>query len=345
MRIAVSGSIAEDYLMSFPGRFRDQLVDDLLDRVSLSFLVDNVEVRRGGVAANICFGLGQLGLRPLLIGAVGRDFFAEYEPHLAAVGVDTSAVHVSQERRTAMFLCTSDQEENQIASFSPGAMEESQHIDLAALPGDAPAPDLVLVCPNEPAAMLRHTRQTLEAGWALAADPSQQLPRLSRDEARELIDGASYLLSNDYEAALITEKTGWSSRELLNRVAVRVTTYGEKGSVIEQAGEPPVEIPPVPTSHDSDLEPTGIGDAFRAGFFAALRHGLTYERCAQLGSVVATRALESVGPQEYQLDPGELVPRLAQAYGETVAADLEPVLCRAPVTDPLATAQEAGVRA
>ncbi len=326
MRIAVSGSIANDYLMRFPGRFEEQLVSEQLDRVSLSFLVDALEVRRGGVAANICFGMGQLGLRPQLVGAVGHDFFNEYEPHLAAAGVDTSTVYVSEKQRTAMFLCTSDLEENQIASFCPGAMGESQEIDLGALPGAPPDPDLVVVCPNDPEAMLRHTQQTLEQGWVLAADPSQQLPRFDGDQVRRLIDGATYLLSNDYEAALVAERTGWSESEILEHVELRITTHGEKGCVIEQKGEPTLEVPAVPTREDVELEPTGIGDAFRAGFFAALACDFDLERCAQLGSAVATQTLETVGPQEYDLEPETLLPRVARVYGDAAAEELEPLL-------------------
>ena len=326
MRVAVSGSIANDYLMRFPGSIRDQLVTDQLDRVSLSFLVDALEIRRGGVAANICFGMGKLGLGPHLIGSVGQDFFLEYEPHLAAAGVDTSTVRVSDNHRTAMFLCTNDEDENQIASFCPGAMGESHEIDLTDLPGDPPDPELVIVCPNDPAAMLRHTRQALEAGWALAADPSQQLPRLSGEEARELVDGATYLLSNEYEAALVASKTGWASEEVLRHVGLRITTYSDKGCVIEAAGEPAIEVPAVPTRNDVELEPTGIGDAFRAGFFAACAQDYQLERCAQLGSAVATCALETIGPQEYDLDPDQMLPRIAQTYGDDAAADLEPML-------------------
>ena len=326
MRVAVSGSIANDYLMRFPGSIRDQLVSDQLDRVSLSFLVDALEIRRGGVAANICFGMGKLGLGPQLIGSVGQDFFLEYEPHLAAAGVDTSTVWVSDKYRTAMFLCTNDEDENQIASFCPGAMGESPEIDLTNLPGDPPDPELVIVCPNDPEAMLRHTRQTREAGWALAADPSQQLPRLDGDQVRELIDGATYLLTNEYEAALVTSKTGWSSDEVLKHVGLRITTYSDKGCLIEAAGEPPVEVPAVPVRDDIELEPTGIGDAFRAGFFAACAQDYELDRCAQLGSALATCALETIGPQEYDLNPEQMLPRIAQAYGDDAAADLEPML-------------------
>jgi adenosine kinase len=327
VRVAVSGSIAIDYLMSFPGKFTDHLVAEHLDRVSLSFLIDGLEIRKGGVAANICYGMGQLGQSPVLVGAVGKDFFTEFEPHLAARGVDTSAVRVSEDHHTAMFLCTTDEtQQNQIASFYPGAMDESIEIDLADIARTHGTPDLVVVSPNDPAAMAKHTRETLEAGWKLAADPSQQLPRLDGDDIRQLIDGATYLLSNDYESALIQDKSGWSSAEVLRRVETRITTQGPKGCLIEQAGEPPMEISAVPPRDGLSLEPTGVGDAFRAGFLGGLANGLDHERSAQVGSVVATQALETVGPQEYAVHGNGLLERFAQTYGDGAAADVECLL-------------------
>jgi adenosine kinase len=317
VRVVVSGSIANDYLMTFPGSFSEHIVPDQIERLSLSFLIDGLEIRRGGVAANICFGAGQLGLRPLLVGAVGADFFADYAPHLQAHGVDLAGVRTSEDHHTAMFLCTSDRNESQIASFYPGAMSEAADIDLRELPGDPP--DLVVVCPNDPDAMQRHTREALEAGWALAADPSQQLPRLDRDGVRSLVDGAAYLLSNDYESALIESKSGWSGQEVLQRVGLRVTTHGAKGCVLEQLGEPAIKVPAVPPLPDSKLEPTGVGDAFRAGFLAAISGGLALERCAQVGALMATLALESVGPQEYRVDASAFLTRLAQNYGDDAA--------------------------
>jgi adenosine kinase len=177
VRIAVTGSIATDYLMTFPGRFSEQLVADQLDRVSLSFLVDELEVRRGGVAANIAFGLAQLGLSPLLVAAVGEDFNADYRAWLKRHGVDTSGVHVSELRHTARFMCTTDEDQNQMASFYTGAMEEARFIELAPLADRSGAMDLVIVSPNDPEAMLRHTAECRQLGLPFMADPGQQLAR------------------------------------------------------------------------------------------------------------------------------------------------------------------------
>ncbi|MEV1086196.1 PfkB family carbohydrate kinase, partial [Streptomyces sp. NPDC050211] len=257
MRIAVTGSIATDHLMVFPGRFADQLIPDQLAHISLSFLVDTLEVRRGGVAANIAYGLGALGLEPLLVGAVGGDF-AEYAAWLTEHGVDTGAVLVSGERPTARFLCITDQDANQIAAFYAGAMQEARDIDLWQLDTlFTPRPDLVLVCPNDPAAMLRHTAECRELGLPFAADPSQQLARLEPEEVRDLVDGARWLFTNAYEAALLRERTGWEHAEILTRVGAQVTTLGGAGVRIDREGEPALRVPAVPGAPVAD--PTGGG--------------------------------------------------------------------------------------
>ncbi|WP_199863500.1 MULTISPECIES: carbohydrate kinase family protein [unclassified Streptomyces] len=300
--------------MTFPGRITDQLLADRLDRVSLSFLVDDLEIREGGVAANIAYGLALLGHRPLLVGAVGADF-APYGDRLAAAGVDTAGVRVSETRHTARFLCTTDPEGNQLASFYPGAMAEASAIDLAEVTGAGV--DLVLIGADDPAAMLRHTRACRSAGLRFMADPSQQLARLDGPEIRELVDGADHLFTNEYEHELLLRKTGWTRDEVLGRVGTWVTTLGEKGSRIERAGEPPLEVAAAPTVSVAD--PTGGGDAFRAGYLAALAAGLDAVRCARTGSVTASLALAAVGTQTYEVDPVALPALLAAAYGTTAA--------------------------
>ena len=229
MRIAVSGSIASDHLMTFPGRFGEQLLPDQLHHLSVSFLVDDLDIRRGGIAANICFGLGLLGLRPVLVGAVGDDF-GEYGDWLDSHGVDTSGVLVSETRHTARFVCTTDADQNQIASFYSGAMSEAGDIDLDAL-GEL---DLMLISPNDPGAMLAHTEHCRSHGIRFAADPSQQLATLEGDAIRALLDGADLLFGNAYEAALLESKSGWTAAEVLSKVGTRVTTHGAEGIVIER---------------------------------------------------------------------------------------------------------------
>ncbi|EST26640.1 carbohydrate kinase family protein [Streptomyces roseochromogenus] len=319
MRIAVTGSIATDHLMQFPGRFTDQLIADRLDTVSLSFLVDHLEVRRGGVAANIAFGLGRLGLRPLLVGAVGADF-GPYRAWLEENGVDTGCVHVSGTAQTARFMCTTDLDQNQIASFYAGAMAEADRISLRSVAEAAEGLDLVVISPNAPEAMVRHTEEARELAVPFLADPSQQLPRLTPEQVRSLVDGARYLFTNEYEAVLLLERTGWSEAEVLDRVGAWVTTLGPRGARIERAGGATVTVDAVPAEAVAD--PTGIGDAFRAGFLAAVSRGLGDEDAARLGSACATLVLEAVGSQDLGLGPAAVVDRLRTAYGEQVAARL-----------------------
>jgi adenosine kinase len=320
VRIAVTGSIATDHLMTFPGKFTDQLIADKLDKVSLSFLVDDLAIRRGGVAANIAFGLGVLGLRPLLVGAVGSDF-GEYRHWLEEHGVSTAGVRESLLRHTARFVCTTDADGNQIGSFYAGAMAEDAEIRIVPLAESHGGIDLVLIGAGDPGAMVVHTAECRDAGLPFVADPSQQLARILGDEqVRALVDGAEYLFGNEYEEALIERKSGWTSAEILARVRVRVTTLGPGGARIEQAGLPPVTVPAVPDAKPAD--PTGSGDAFRSGFLAGVAWGLPLERCAQVGHLMAVHALETTGPQEYSLKPGPLADRFAAAYGDDAAAEV-----------------------
>jgi adenosine kinase len=320
VRIAVTGSIATDHLMTFPGKFTDQLIADKLDKVSLSFLVDDLAIRRGGVAANIAFGLGVLGLRPLLIGAVGSDF-DDYRHWLEEHGVSTAGVRESLLRHTARFVCTTDADGNQIGSFYAGAMSEDAGIKIVPLADSHGGIDLVLIGAGDPGAMVAHTAECRDAGIPFAADPSQQLARILDDEqVRALVDGAEYLFGNEYEEALIERKSGWTSAHILARVKVRITTLGPGGARVDQAGQPPVMVSAVKDAQPVD--PTGSGDAFRSGFLAAVAWGLPLERCAQLGNLMAVHALESTGPQEYNLKPGPLVDRFAAAYGDAAAAEV-----------------------
>lgn len=323
----MTGSIATDHLMSFPGSFAEQLMPDKLDKVALSFLVDDLEIRRGGVAANIAFGLGCLGLRPLLVGSVGADF-AEYRAWLERHGVDTGGVRESALRHTARFVNTTDLHGAHIGSFYAGAMTEDASIDLAAVTERAGGIDLVLIGPGNPEAMLAFTGQCRELGIPFATDTSWQVARLEGGDVRSLLDGAEYLFANDYEAALSEQKTGWSAEEIISRVKVRVTTLGADGVRVDRAGQPPLAVPPVAVS---PKETTGAGDAFRAGFLAAVASDLSLERAAQLGNLIAACALETVGPQEYEFEPGPLTARFEAAYGSEAAAELAALLAARPV--------------
>ncbi|MGW6303038.1 carbohydrate kinase family protein [Streptomyces niveus] len=319
MRIAVTGSIATDHLMTFPGRFADQLVGDQLHTVSLSFLVDNLDVRRGGVGANICFGMGQLGTAPILVGAVGPDF-EEYRAWLDRHGVDTASVRVSEVLHTARFVCTTDADHNQIGSFYTGAMSEARQIELKSVADRVGGLDLVLIGADDPEAMLRHTEECRVRSIPFAADFSQQIARMDGDEIRLLLDGATYLFSNEYEKGLIESKTGWSDAEILSRVGHRVTTLGSRGVRIERAGDELIEVGCA--EETAKLDPTGVGDAFRAGFLSGLAWGVGLERAAQVGCMVATLVIETVGTQEYTLRRNNFMDRFTKAYGDEAANEV-----------------------
>ncbi len=324
MPVLVSGSIATDHLMHFPGKFGDQLLAEHLDRVSLSFLVDDLVVRRGGVAPNIAFGMAKLGESPVLIGAAGHDF-AEYRAWLERNGVDCASVYISTEFHTARFVCTTDEDMCQIASFYAGAMSEARNIELAPAVQRTQA-DLVLISADDPPAMTRHSAECRDRGYRFAADPSQQIARMSGDELSELIEGAGLLFTNDYEKNLLESKTGYSEAEVLARVDVQVTTLGAKGVEIRGRELPTVQVPAA--RERAKVDPTGVGDGFRAGFLAARAWGLSWERAAQVGSLLATLVLETVGTQEYDLTRDGFAARLAESYGDDAAAEVLPHLSR-----------------
>ena len=324
MKIAVTGSIATDHLMHFPGRFADQLIADQLHKVSLSFLVDDLVVRRGGVAANIAFGMAQLGLRPVLVGAVGADF-ADYRSWLERHGVDCDSVHVSEVAHTARFVCTTDDDMCQIASFYAGAMSEARNIELAPVADRLGGLDLVLVSANDPAAMMRHSPECRARGYAFAADPSQQLARMAGEDVR----GADRRRRVPADQRLREVAAGEQGRADRRR---RCSTGSRSGSPrsARTAWRSPGGTSTGSTcrspGRSSADDPTGVGDGFRAGFFAALSWGLGLERAAQVGSLLATLVLETVGTQEYEVRRDQFVKRLAESYGDAAADEVRPHL-------------------
>lgn len=319
MKVAVAGSVGRDHLMTFPGKFTDSLVEGSLAKVSLSFLVDNLDIHRGGCAANISFGMGALGLNPLLVAAVGKDW-ADYNDWLVRHGVNTDHVKISTELYTATFIVTTDEELNQIASFFPGAMSEAREIDIEVIAERVAGIDLFLIGPDDPEAMIRHSQSARRLGIPFAADPSQQLARMDGESLKQLVEGAKYLFLNEYELALMLQKTGWSDAELFNQVEVRVVTLGAKGARIEEHGKPTLTVGA--PDELAKVDPTGVGDSFRSGFLAGLSWGLGLERCAQLGSMVATFCLETKGTQEYLFDRNQFMSRFETAYGAVAAEEV-----------------------
>ncbi len=318
--LLICGSIASDHLMTFRGRFQDSLVVEQLDKISVSFLVDDLEIRRGGVAPNMCFGLGRLGLRPVLVGAAGEDFTVDYQSWLERHGVDCSFVRISDSKHTARFVCTTDSSMAQFASFYPGAMSEARLIELGPIVARTGEPDYVLIAADDPEGMLRHTRECRQRGFRFIADPSQQLAFSEGDLIRDLIDGASYLFSNEYESHMIESKTGWSADEVLERVGTQVTTLGPDGVRIYARDAETIEVKATPGV--TAVEPTGVGDAFRAGFLAGLEWGFGHERAAQVGCTLAAYVVETVGTQEYSFTSDQFVERIRGAYGDHAASDV-----------------------
>jgi adenosine kinase len=323
MKIGVAGSVGLDHLMTFSGKFTDSLVAGSLEKVSLSFLVDDLSVRRGGCAANIAFGMGSLGLNPILIAAVGIDW-PDYDAWLSRHGVDTSHVLISKTLHTAHFMVTTDTELNQIASFFPGAMSEARNIELAPIMDKTGKLDLIVISPDDPEAMLRHSEVAREQGIAIAADPSQQMARMSGEEIKLLITGATYLFLNEYELALAIQKTGWSDREILEQVQYRVVTLGSEGARIESLHGETIKV--TCPKEKAKIDPTGVGDSFRSGFVAGLAWGLSHERCAQLGSMIATYVIETMGTQEYKFTPAEFLTRFEESFGSAAAQEIAPHL-------------------
>src|SRR5665811_1863340 len=269
--------------MTYKGRFADSLVVEQLDKSALSFLVEDLEIRRGGVAANIAFGMANLGQQPILVAAAGEDF-VEYRSWLERHGVDCDSVHISETRHTARFVCTTDEHMAQIATFYAGAMSEAREIEFAA-------------------------------------DPSQQLAFMDGESIRELIDGAAFLFTNEYEAALTEQKTGWNAEAIAERVQTRVITKGKDGALITTRGERPIEVKVANEVRKAD--PTGVGDAFRAGFLTGMACGLGHERSAQIGSMLATYVVETIGTQEYELGRRRFLERFAEGYGDEARAEIE----------------------
>ncbi|MFT4188462.1 MAG: carbohydrate kinase family protein [Aeromicrobium sp.] len=324
MHLAIAGSVAADHLQTFAGRFADSLVPDQLDKLSVSFLVKDLDVRRGGCAGNIAFALGALGRRPTLVAAVGRDFVEQgYQDWLTEAGVDCSRVHVSPDKHTALCTITTDEAHAQIVTFYPGAMSEAGQIDVEALHAERPI-DLLLVGPDDPDAMLRHTRAARRIGLSFVADPSQQLAWADGDLIGQLIEGAAYLFTNDYEAALVEQKTGWSADQVKAAVGVQVVTRGADGVTVIDSGGARLDVAAIPGVEAVD--PTGVGDAFRGGFLAGLAAGLDLEACAQLGCAVAASVVETTGTQEYTLESAAFHARLTRAYGDAAAARITAAL-------------------
>ena len=309
MRIVITGSIAYDYIMSFPGQFKDHILPDKLDSLALSFLVDSMTKHRGGVAPNISYALSLLGERPAILATAGMDF-GDYRAWLESLGVDTGPVKIIPDIFTASFFAGKDRINGQIALFYPGAMERASEVSFHDL---SYKPDFAMISPDDPAAMNQHLRECLELGIPYAYDVSFQLARLPADDIMAGVMGCAMLVVNDYEMGMITDKTGL--RETDPRLAdkIVVVTRGEAGATI-YAGGSFYSIPAVPPREI--LDPTGAGDAFRGGLLRGMAAGWGWDVAGRMGALAATYCLEVLGPQNYHYTRAEFVARYREHFDD-----------------------------
>ena len=313
MKIVVTGSIAFDYLMSFPGKFTEHFLPEHMHRLSLSFLVDTMDKRRGGCAPNIAYTLALLGERPVLMATAGQDF-PDYRAWMDAVNIDTSLVKMIDGKFCASFFCSTDQAANQIASFYTGAMANAGELSMRTVAGIADA--LVIISPNDPGAMVQYAEECAAMGVKYIWDPGQQCARMEGDQLAAGVTGAFMVIVNDYEMELLRQKTGMAEADVLKHAPLLVITKGEHGCTIHTR-EGTEDVPAVPPHRIAD--PTGVGDAFRGGFMKGLAMGAPYRVCAQLGSVAATYALEHLGGTSHAYTWKEFTDRYAQHFGELKA--------------------------
>jgi len=310
MEILLTGSVAYDYLMTFPGLFKEQILPERLEKISLSFLVDSMTRQRGGVAPNIAYTMALLGERPHVMATVGEDF-GEYRQFLESAGVDTTLMEVVPGLFTASFFATTDLSNAQVASFYPGAMGVAAKQSILQA---RPRPDLVIVSPNAPEAMTKFAAECRHSNIPYLYDPSQQILRLAGPELARDMEGAHFLFVNDYEFELIAKKTGWDLTQVLQHVKVVVVTRGKDGATV-YTGDVERFIPPVP--EERIVDPTGVGDAFRGGFLAGYAHDFDWKLCGEIGSLAAVYCLEQKGPQNHNYTCNEFVRRFRENFDDS----------------------------
>ena len=310
MKLIVTGSIAFDYLMSFPGKFTEHFLPEHMHRVSLSFLVDTMDKRRGGCGPNIAYTIALLGERPYLMATAGQDF-ADYREWMTAANIDTSLVRVIDGKFCASFFCSTDQHNNQIASFYTGAMANAGELSMRTVPDIKDA--LVIISPNDPGAMVQYAEECSTIGVKYIWDPGQQCARMDAAQLANGVNGAFMVIVNDYEMELLRQKTWLTEEEIIARVQLLVVTRGELGCRV-YTRDGVEDVPAVPPDRLED--PTGVGDAFRGGFMKGLAMGAPYSVCAKLGSVAAAYALEHLGGTAHAYTWEEFAARYERHFGK-----------------------------
>ena len=309
MAIYVSGSLAFDRIMTFQGNFKDHLLPDKLHMLNVSFMVDSMAERQGGCAGNIAYSLALLGEKPIIVSSAGRDFEA-YGKNLAALGLSLEGIARHEDIFTALCYITTDLNSNQITGFYPGAMSLPAEYDFPFL---NPEKDFAIVSPGNVSDMRALPKFFREQGVPYIFDPGQQIPVLSPDDLRDAIAGAFALVANDYEVNMICKATGMSEDELLGRTLWLVTTLGAAGVRVRGVDGTDIVLPSVPVASIAD--PTGAGDAQRAGLIKGLAAGLSMPEAARLGAVSASFAIEKLGTQEHAYTPAEFIERYEKNFG------------------------------
>ncbi|MEW5717220.1 MAG: carbohydrate kinase family protein [Chloroflexota bacterium] len=311
MSVLIAGSIAYDYIMQFPGYFHDHILPDKIASLSVSFLVDSMKKQRGGVATNIAYNLALLGERPRIMATVGQDF-AEYRAWLEANNVDTRAIIAIPDDFTASFFVSTDGKQNQIAMFYTGAMAHAHKLSFKEHARGAPIA-LAVISPTDPRAMVQYVRECKELDLPYIYDPSQQIIRLNGDELAEGVRGSTMTIVNEYEFEMLKNKTGWTDAQVIAQTQTLIVTLGEKGSRIYTAGQS-FAVPIVPARRQAD--PTGVGDAYRAGIIKGYLKKLPWETVGKIGSLAATYVLEEHGTQNHRYTYAEFVARYRENFGE-----------------------------
>ncbi len=314
MSVLITGSIAYDYIMVFPGYFKEHILPEKIENISVSFLVDSMRKQRGGVATNIAYNLALLGERPKIMATVGQDF-SDYRNWLDENGVDTSAIVEIKDDFTASFFVSTDGSQNQIAMFYTGAMAHAHELSFKEHARNGGI-DLVVISPNDPRAMVQYVHECKDLRLPYIYDPSQQIIRLSGEELADGVRGSTMAVMNDYEFEMLKNKTGWNDDQIAAETAALIVTRGEKGSTIYAKGEP-IDIPAIPARRNAD--PTGVGDAYRAGIIKGYLKKLSWETTGRLGSLAATYALEEHGTQNHRYDLVEFSQRYREAFGQAPA--------------------------
>ena len=320
--ILVTGSLAFDYIMDFPGSFSDHIMPDKIHQINLSFLVNTLNKQNGGNAGNIAYNLALFKQRVSIVGVVGHDF-SDYGNFLKDAGVDISQIKTLRDKSTSSAFIVTDKKDNQISAFHPGAMSEASSLSL----GDIKA-DIVVISPNDPKAMVKFAQECMDRKMAYMLDPGMQLPALNVEGLTKMLSGATILIGNDYEISLLKEKLSMNDTQLLSTVKILITTLGEKGSIIQTAGlpdspsrsqGPPGRWPIKAGKPTQVVDPTGAGDAYRAGFLAGFLKGLDLKTCGQMGSTAACYAIEKYGTTNHKFTIEEFKERYEQNFGHSLS--------------------------